>query len=242
MARTIGAPFLLGITFAVSALAATSAATLSAPLDIQLGFSSLPSAQGFAYAASGSHANILESSVFSVAGGVLTQNTMGQSNGVAGGSLLYQRVGGITTTESKEIRVRARCLAAEGSSIARFGQGGFLFGFAQGSVQYDFGLTPSRIFVLQPSGTLLIAGTYDNTQFHDYRFEFSSPNTFRLYRDGALIYTGSDGFAVVINRVFLGDGTGGANAKGEITSFRFIQDVATESRATTWGRLKAIYR
>jgi len=226
---------------AVAALALCAAA-LAAPLDVQLGFSSLPSAQGFAYVASGAHAGVPEASVFSVAGGVLTQNSMGQSNGVSGGSMLYQFTGGITTTESKQIRVRARCLAAEGSANATLGQGGFIFGFATGSVQYDFGLTPTRMFYLQPSGTVLVAATFDNTQFHDYIFEFTPPTSWRIYRDGVLVQSGSGGFAVAVNRVFLGDGTGGANASGEITAFRFIQNVATPAQATTWGRVKGLYR
>jgi hypothetical protein len=223
------------------ALCGCPAAALAAPMDVQLGFSSLPSAQGWTYVATGSHAGVLESSVFSVGGGVLFQNTMGQSNGVSGGGLFYQIAGGVTTTETKQIIVRARCLEAQSSAGAPSGEGGFYFFFAHGSVQYGFGLTPTRIFKLQ-SSTVLIPGTYDNTQFHNYVFDWSPPGNFTLYRDGVPIHTGSGGFSLAVNRIAFGDGTGGANARGEIMEYRFIQDHPVATTGPTWGRLKALYR
>lgn len=213
----------------------------AAPMDIQLSFGSLPSAQGWAYVPSGAHAGVLESAIFSVGGGVLTQNSMGQSNGVSGGSILYQIVGGLTTTEIKQIIVRARCLTGEGSANAPSGEGGFYFFFAHGSVQYGFGLTPTRIFKLQ-SSTVLIPGTFDNTQFHDYTFAWTPPGNFTIYRDGVAIHSGSGGFALASNRIAFGDGTGGANAHGEITYYRFIQDHPTPAAGTSWGRIKDLYR
>jgi hypothetical protein len=167
---------------------------------------------------------------------------MGQSNGVAGGSIFYVRTGGITTTDSKQIRVRARCLGAEGTAANPTAAGGFVFGFTTGTTQYDLGITPTQLFTLGGAGHVAVAGTFDNTQFHDYLFDWSPPNTFRIYRDGTLVHTGSGGFAVAANRIFLGDGTGGANAHGEIASFRFIQDLATPARSAAWGRLKELYR
>ena len=226
-----------------AALLAPAARALAAPLDLTLGFSSLPSSQGFSYVPSGAHAGVLESAVFSVDGVRLLQDTMGQSNGATGGSIFYQRLNGITTTESKRIVVRARCLAVEGSANASLGQGGFIFGFAQGSVQYAFGLTPTKISFLQPGGTVLLAATFDNsTSYHDYIFEWTPPSAWRIIRDGLVVGTGSGGFSVAVNRVFFGDGTGGANARGEISAFRFSQDVATVTRAGTWARVKSLYR
>lgn len=229
---------LAAVAVASSCLPALAGA---APMDVLLGLSSLPTAQGWTYVPSGSHAGVLESSIFSVGGGVLVQNSMGQSNGVSGGSILYQIAGGITTTEAKQIIVRARCLEAEGSVNAPSGEGGFYFIFAHGSVQYGFGLTPTRIFKLQ-SGTVLIPGTFDNTQFHDYTFAWVPGGSFTIYRDGVAIHTGSGGFAIASNRIAFGDGTGGANAHGEIAYYRFIQDHPTATAGTTWGRLKGLYR
>jgi len=149
---------------------------------------------------------------------------------------------GITTNEAKQIIVRARCLSVEGSANATLGQGGFLYGFATGSVQFDFGITPTRTFILQSSGTVVLSGTYDNAQFHDYFFDWTSASSYRLYRDGVLLVSSSGGFAVAANRVFLGDGTGGANANGETSKFEFLQGGATGAHGATWGRLKGLYR
>ena len=232
------------IPLALAALAAFAALTdaSAASMDVTLNFASLPSAQGFTYTPTGAHAAVLEPNVFSVSGGVLTQNTMGQSNGISGGGILYQINGGMTATETKQIRVRTRCLQVEGSAGAPSGEGGLVFGFSIGSVQYAWTLTPTKILVLQSTSYVAIPGVYDNTVFHDYTFEFIPPTTYRTWRDGGLINTSTVGYGIVANRLFIGDGTGGANARGEITSFRFIQDIATATRSSSWGRIKGLYR
>jgi hypothetical protein len=228
----------------VAALAglALAGAAFAAPFDYNLSFGSLPSAQGWTYAAVGSHAGVAEPSAFSVAGGVLTQNTIGQYAGTSGGSILYSIVGVATATETKRIHARLRCLAVQGSSVATLGQGGLTFGFNTGSVQYAFGLTDTRLTILQPGGTSVLAGSYDNTQFHDYDFYWSPGGTFQLYRDNVLITSGSGGFAASGSRLFFGDGTGGANAHGEITALRFSQDLATPGLPASWGRIKNLFR
>jgi len=57
-----------------------------------------------------------------------------------------------------------------------------------------------------------------------------------------LVHSGSGGFSFATNRLFFGDGTGGANARAEITQLRYIQDVATVTDGPSWGRIKALYR
>lgn len=224
----------------VAVLGAAAAASAAA-LDVSLNFASLPSAQGFSYVATGAHAGVAEGNVFSVGGGMLSQNTIGQYLGTTGAGLFYQRVNGITTTEAKQIRVTARCLQAAGSSVFPNGEGGFCFLFAHGSVQYGFMLTPSRIGYLQSSWALLPA-TYDNTQFHDYIFDWSPGGSWRIYRDGVQIASGSGGGSLAANRILIGDGTGGANARGDISAYRFVQDLATPATPSTWGRIKGLYR
>jgi hypothetical protein len=214
----------------------------AAPMDVILGFTSLPSAQGFSYVATGAHAGVAEGSVFAVGGGLLDQNTIGQYAGTSGAGLFYQRSGGITTTEVKQLSARVRCLQVQGSTVYPLGQGGLFFGFATGSVQYGFTLTPTRIGLLQGSGYTMLAPTYDNTQFHDYVFEYLSATDLRLYRDGVLIGTTTTGGALVANRILFGDATGGANAHAEIAAFRFVQDLATPTAGTSWGRIKSLYR
>ncbi len=224
----------------LAALGAAASASAAA-LDVSLNFASLPSAQGFSYVASGAHAGVAEATVFSVSGGTLTQNTIGQYLGTSGAGLYYQRANGITTTEAKQIRVTARALQAAGSSVFPNGEGGFCFLFAHGSVQYGFMLTPTRIGYLQSSWVLLPA-TYDNTQFHDYIFDWSPGGSWRIYRDGVQISTGSGGGSLAVNRILIGDGTGGANARGEVSAYRFVQDLATPATPSTWGRIKGLYR
>jgi hypothetical protein len=216
-------------------------AAVAAPLDIPLAFGSLPSAQGFTYVATGAHAGVPEASVFSVGGAMLTQNTIGQYVGTSGAGIYYQRLNGITTTEPKQIRVSARCSQVTGSSVFPSGEGGLCFVFTTGSVQYGFTIMPTRLAVLQASWSMA-PGTFDNTQFHDYVFDWSAGGSWRLYRDGVLVHSGSGGSAVAANRVLFGDGTGGANALGDLRAFRFIQDTATPATASTWGRIKNLYR
>lgn len=235
----------LGRCFALSTLlfAAVTTPTSAAVIDVTLGFASLPSAQGWTYVPSGSHATAVEATVFSVAGGVLTQNSIGQSNGVAGGSIFYQRSGGLTTTEAKQMRVSMRCLAVQTSTNAPSGQGGTFFGFTTGAAQYGFSITPTQVFMLTASGFVQTASGLDNSSaFHDYVLEYASPGTTRVYRDGSLQGTATSGFAVAANRIIFGDGTGGANANVQMRSLRFIQDTATLASSSSWGRLKALYR
>jgi len=229
------------ITAAVIALAAV-ASPLRASQDIQLDFATLPSAQGFTYAPVGSHAGAVEGNIFSVAGGALIQNSLGSGHGTIGGSILYVRPGIVTASEPKELRVTARCLQVEGSGIGSAGQQGFAFGFTTGSVQYDISITPTSVYTLGPAGTVPVAGTYDNTQFHDWVLEYSPPAAFRIYRDGTLIHTGTTGSSVAANRLFLGDGTGAANARAEISAFHFLQGEALPNRDASWGELKSLYQ
>jgi len=224
-------------------LAALAAPATAAPIDLTLSMASLPSAQGWTYVANGSHAGVLESSVFSVSGGVFTQNTIGQANGVAGGGLFYQLAGGITTTEPKQLRVSMKCLQVQGSVTYPTGQGGIFFGFATGSAQYGFSVTLSEVFLLTSSGFVQTASGLDNVSaYHDYVFEWSSPTSFRVYRDGVLSGTATAGSALAANRVLFGDGTGGSNARADIRALRFIQDLPTPAPTSTWGRLKQLWR
>ena len=221
---------------------AAAGLTQAAPQDFSLTFSTLPSAQGWVYTPVGSHAGTLEASVFSAGSGKLTQNSIGKGFGVSGGSILYDVNGIVTASESKQLRVTARCLQVEGSGSGAAGQQGFAFGFNTGTVQYDVSITPTNIYTLGPSGTVNVAGTYNNTVFQEYVLDYTPPTTFRIYRAGVLIHTGTSGFGFSGNRVFIGDATGGANARAEITALRFVQSLATPTTSTSWGRVKSLYR
>lgn len=223
------------------ALAAVTAASATAQ-DILLDFSMLPSAQGFAYTPVGSHAGVAEATVFSVAGGVLTQNTIGQYLGLTGGGIYYVMPGIIDAAATSETHVTARCLQVQGSSAYPAGQGGFWFGQTNGSTQFGFSLTPTKAYVLGPGGWFTVAGTWDNTQFADWVFRHEPPLTCKLYRNGTLVSTTTGGGAVAANRLFFGDGTGGANARGEVSSYHFLQGGAVAIEGDTWGGVKALFR
>jgi hypothetical protein len=224
-------------------LLAMAGSAPAAPLNLALTFGSLPSAQGWTYTPAGAHAGVPEANIFTLGGSVLTMNSMGQSNGVSGGSIFYVVTGGVTTTETKRLAVHARCLQAEGSAGAPGGVGGFFFGFTTGTAQFGFSITPTQVTGLTSAGTVVVPGTFDNsTAFHDFILDWTSATSWHIYRDGTLIYTGTTGFAVSANRIIFGDGTGGANAHGEITSLTFVQDLATPVESSTWGRIKALYR
>ena len=212
-------PTIAFVATSFASLLATAAA-LAAPLDLTLNFASLPSSQGFTYVATGAHAGVLESSVFTVGSGMLAQNTIGQYLGTTGAGIYYQRLTGITTTEAKQIRVNARCLQTAGTASFPFGEGGLCFVFTTGSVQYGFTLTAGKVGLLQAGGWSMLPALFDNTTFHDYLFDWAPGGSWQMYRDRA----------------------GGANARGDIRSFRFIQDVATAVTPSTWGRVKALYR
>lgn len=230
------------ISAAVSLMLVVSAVNARASQDILLDFNTLPSAQGFVYSPVGSHAGVAEAAVFSVAGGVLTQDTIGQYLGTIGGGINYVRGGIIVVGEASELQVTARCLQVQGTAAFPAGQGGLWFGLTDGATQFGFALNASKAFVLGSSGWVTLAGTWDNTQFADWTFRFDPPATCRLYRDGALVSTTIGGGAVAANRLIFGDGTGGANARGEITAFHFLQGGAVAVEGSTWGGIKALYR
>jgi hypothetical protein len=234
-------PPAFGLAAAVLTLTLVPVA-FAASQDIQLSFSSLPSSQGWTYTPSGSHASAVETDVFSVAASTLTMDSMGQGFGVSGGSIFYDYNGIVTTSEAKRLLVRARCLTFEGSGGAAAGQQCFCFGFTTGTTQYDVSITPTQVNTLGPSGNVAVSGTYANTTFHDWELQFTPPSSFKIFRDGVQIHSGTGGSAVALNRVFVGDGTGGGNAHAEITSFEFLQGSVTGVGSSTWGRIKNIYR
>ena len=98
--------------------------------------------------------------------------------------------------------------------------------------------------VLTPTGYLIFPTVYDNIPFHDYRFLWSpaSGGACAIYRDGVFVGSSTGGLAFSGNRVFFGDDTGSANARGQISSLRFTQDNTVATPSGSWGRLKRLYR
>jgi hypothetical protein len=229
----------LAIALAVVLATAGGARLARAAADIDLLFSSLPSAQGWTYTSAGVVAP--ETPTWSLSGGVLGFDTMPYLTNTSGTgtSSFYFQLGVVTNFEPIVIEVRARVLQFEsdGSSSQA---GCFAFGFTQGATQWFMGINTTQIRNI--AGTIL-SSAYDNTQFHDYRLEWSPPSTVAYYVDNTLISTNSAGLAQALSRIFFGDGTGAANARVEMTHYRFRQGPAvTAATSTSWGRIKSLYR
>lgn len=224
---------LAALTLAAAALAPRAHAT-----DIPVTFGSLPSAQGWTFFSGGSPL-ATEAGTWSLAGSVLTLNTMAYAVTGVGTSSLYQQTGVVNNFEPLVIRFRARLVQHEGDFTNAFVGGGLAFGFAQGATLWQFGITPTQI--RNAPGTI-VSTAYDNTQFHDYRLEWTPPSSVRFYVDNTLISTNNAGLASATNRIYFGDGTGAANSQAQITEYRFLQGAATPALPTSWGRIKALHR
>lgn len=222
---------------AIALLCALSSAPAFAT-DIPVSFASLPSAQAWTFTTGGSPL-ATEAATFTVSGGVLTLNTMAYAYTGSGTSAYYARSAVVNNSEPIVIRMRARLLEFEGDFANMFVGGGLCFGFAQGTTEWQLGITPSQL--RNVNGTIL-SSAYDNTQFHDYRLEWSPPATVRYYVDGSLVSSVAGGFSLALNRIYFGDTTGASNSKAEITQYEFLQGAATSTRPTSWGRIKSLYR
>lgn len=205
---------------------------------IGLDFSTLPSAQGWTFATGGSPV-ATEAGTWSVGGGILTLDSMAFSTTGAGTSAYYVRMGEVLLTEPIAISLRARIVQFEGDFTNAFVGGGFAFGFGQGSTSWQMGITPAQIRGIQGA---VLSTAYDNTQFHDYRLEWTPPASLRFYVDGTLISTNSTGFSFAANRIYFGDVTGAANSRTEITHYLFLQGAAVGTSHATWGGIKDLYR
>lgn len=223
---------------ALAALLLALAVSPARATDIQMTFGSLPSAQGWTFTTGGSPL-ATEAGTFSLAGGVLTLNTMAFGITGVGTSAYYQYTGVVNNFEPIVISMRGRLLQHEGDFTNTFVGGGFTIGFGHGATYYQMGITPTQI--RNVAGTIL-STAYNNTQFHDYRLEWSPPSTVRYYVDGTLISTNNAGSASAVNRLLLGDGTGAANSQAEITAYRFLQGAATPAVQGSWGRIKSLVR
>ena len=198
---------------------------------------SLPSAQGWKYVSVGN--SVPENSVFSIQnldqGCILHQDSLGvgQANqGING----YQINNVVNPSMPFVLKVRARILAEEGDINSNH----FGFGFEVGTGAEAFAIMigPSEIQALDNANENRVLSTsIDNTKFHNYRLEGNPGIGYKLYVDNDLVATGASRVMEGDNRLFLGDGTGGTNAKADVASFEFTQskekDVSTTNQVPT---------
>jgi beta-lactam-binding protein with PASTA domain len=186
---------------------------------VTLKFDSLPGQQGWTYEAFGQI--VPEARVFSVSGGVLTQNSMGIGGlGAAQGSNLYEFVNVIDSRLPFSISERMRVLEEEGNFSARpFGHC-----FDEQTKRATSGVGFSKASIVDYENNRY---PFDTTEFHTYRIEGVPGANFQVFFDdvpqsSSVIlarYTGGN----LKNRIILGDCTAAVNARVEITSYSFKQ-------------------
>ena len=188
---------------------------LAATTTISLDFNSLPSAQGWTF--HNGTSGIPDTSVFSVGGGVLHQNTIG-----FGASGFAYRLDGVVDASSPfTLTVIARVLNYEVQSFNN--PYGFNIGVLVGTEHFDVGIAPGNIRGGASGGTLF-SNSIDVSQVHEYRIE-GTPGSgfFELFVDNISLGTAPAAVTGSPNGLFLGDGTAGANAEVEVSHYSFVQ-------------------
>lgn len=181
----------------------------------------MPSAQGWSYYSLNS-ALTTESQVFSTASGVTTSNTIGNGYQGQGGNFAYlsSNTGQFTAGQNWMVEARVRVLQGELWSFHY----GFCIGASFDGMIASVGIMPSTW-----QDASLNGWTRDNTQWTTWRVQTDRENgVFHLYADGTLLATraltfGTQAPAFPEHYTFFGDGTGGANARAEMSSFTFAQ-------------------
>jgi len=202
---------LLLLIFLVSMLLSTgqvSAATAT------LAFNSLPSAQGWTYLAYG---GVAETTVFSVDGTTLHQNTIGLGNR---GS--EYRLSGCVLNPALpftlDIRARVLTEVVVGNPNDLYGFG---FHVDIGGERYGIGLSTGAIYPPHADEVLL---SIDNTQFHNFRVEGVPGLGYSVFVDNVLIVSNRTPDTVgTSDHIAFGDVTGDTAAEAEITRFVFTQ-------------------
>ncbi len=183
---------------------------------VTLDFNSLPSAQGWTYVALGNM--VPETRIFSVDGVALHQNSMGVGFAGEGGNQ-YNRYDVVDPSLPFTVTLRARVLEEEFVSF-RFG---FSFGVFTGTEQFAIGLGLGIIQGTHGPGHLTLSTTIDTTQFHEYRMEGTPGIGYDFFVDDMFVGSALTRLEPFRNSLLLGDNTGGANARAEVTSYRFEQ-------------------
>lgn len=226
--RRINQPLIINIGSCIAKFGCILGLLMTPPAsragEFSLDFNTLPSSQGWTFTQLGQPAP--ESDVFTVSGGVLRQNTIGIGGGGEAGTAAYRLYDVIDPVRPYSISMRARVLQEE-----RFPPFAPLFGFTFGGFngfeEVAIGFTLSSIQTIDGWYGGRDPILMDTTRFHDYRLEVQPGVKYDLLVDSVLVASGKPyaaPFDVSFpNALVLGDGTGGANARAEITRFDFSQ-------------------
>jgi hypothetical protein len=161
---------------------------------------------------------------------ILHQDSMGagQANQGSNG---YQINNVVDPSKPFILNVRARVLEEEGD----IDNNHFGFGFEVGTGTEAFAIMigPSVIQALDNENENRVLSTsIDNTKFHNYRLEGTPGVGYKFYVDDYLVAIGTSRVMEGDNRLYLGDGTGGTNAKADVASFEFTQGVIAQEQGS----------
>jgi hypothetical protein len=203
---------LIGILAVV--LLAPESSYAQGPSSFSLQFNTLPSAQGWTYFQGD---GIPETSVFSVTGTSLIQDTIG----IGEHGPNYAMFGVVDGSEPFQLTVRARVLAYEGTQPF-----GFFFDVrtAAPNQEYAIGFTPAS--VIDPLGNGI---AIDTTVFHTYVLRATPGGPYTLDIDGHFAFGGPfSATGGALDAVQFGDGAnlGPTNAQAEVTELEFSQGAA----------------
>lgn len=194
--------------FLVQVLALLWAVAPAQALLVQLDTGVLPSQQGWDYLSMSAP----ESSVFSVAGNEVVQDSLG----IGVDFSAYRHPAAINVIEPLQLQVGAVLSAT--TQPAGFGPGLYFAAFT-GAERYSLVLEPGRVSTLE--GTSL--GALDTGVFHDYELVAVPGLSFSLFVDGVFFAAGSGSGHSGSTRIEFGDGSFSQNAAGRIESFSFYQ-------------------
>jgi len=158
--------------------------------------------------------------MFSLSGGVLTADTIGEGL-VSPSGAGYTRYGDVNDTDPWQLSWTMRIVNYENGP--NFYSGSYL-GVSDGSTRVNLGYGQNGLAMF---GQFY---DFDNTIFHDYRIEFTPGGlgTWELFVDSSSVLSGS-GAASTLDKLEFGDGTGAANAQWEMTAYTFSQEVPLPS-------------
>ncbi len=199
-------------TYTIIAALALLAPTLHAA-SVTVDFNSLPTAQGWSY-----NGNVPQANIFSVGGGVLTQNSIGAGTGFG----YFQMLGITDNTSPFSLSFRGRVLQEQfGTTLNAYGFGVQL-NFA--SQAFIIGLGANRIVSSTTSGNTVVSTSIDTSQFHNYLFTGNlATHAWALSVDGAPVGTGQASIGMTDNTLYFGDLTTGPNTRGDWTQLSFTQ-------------------
>jgi MYXO-CTERM domain-containing protein len=168
---------------------------------------------------------LTEPQVFSVSGGTVTANSMGNGFQGQGSNSVHLGVAPANFDAGQDYVIEARVRVLESERVS-FHYGFYVGGWFDG-MNVSIGLQHNTL----QSASLAIIQSRDNTAWTDWRLVTDRTfGVYRVYADNALLYTdtiqhatGSAGFGLPDHYFAFGDGTGGANARAELTSFSVRQ-------------------